>query len=257
MNVLVTGGTGTLGRLVVMILRRSGHRARILSREPRGHVDAMRGDLKSGAGLAAAVTDMDAIVHAATGARGSLTSRATDVGGTQRLLDVARSAEIKHFLYVSIVGMEGVAYPYYRTKLAAEAIVRLGGVPWTILRATQFHDLMELFLRGFSHVPGFTTIPFGWQFQPVDAKEVAGRAVEAVLGEPAGLLEDFGGPEIRSFKSIAESWLTVRWDNRRLMNLWLPFQFSRQFADGRLLTPEHRDGAITFEHYLAERYPLS
>lgn len=217
----------------------------------------MRGDLKSGLGLAAAVTDMDAIVHAATGARGSLTSRATDVGGTQRLLDAARVAGIKHFLYVSIVGMEGVRYPYYRTKLAAEAIIRQGGVPWTILRATQFHDLMELFLRGFSQVPGLTTIPFGWQFQPVDAKEVARRAVEAVLGDPAGQPEDFGGPEIRTFKTIAESWLTARRDNRRLMNLWLTFQFSRQFAAGRLLTPEHKDGTITFEQYLAEVYSLS
>ena len=69
MNVLVTGGTGTLGRHVVMALRQSGHRARILSREPRGLVDAVQGDLRTGEGLEKAVAGMDAIVHAATGAR--------------------------------------------------------------------------------------------------------------------------------------------------------------------------------------------
>jgi uncharacterized protein YbjT (DUF2867 family) len=257
MNVLVTGGTGTLGRHVVMRLRHSGHRARIFSRQPRGHVDAVQGDLKTGAGLVKAVTGMDAIVHAATGARDSLTARRTDVGGTRRLLKVAHDAGVRHIVFVSIVGIDGVAYPYYRTKLAAEGEVKKDQVPWSILRATQFHDLMELFLRGFSRVPGMTMIPFQWQFQPVDAREVASRVVEVVLGEPGGMLEDFGGPEVRDFKSIADSWLAARKQGRRLVNFAMPFRFSRQFAEGRLLTPEHKSGSITFEQYLAERYPLS
>src|SRR5256885_17209705 len=104
MNVLVTGGTGTLGRHVVMLLRQSGHRARIFSREPRGHVDAVQGDLKTGAGLSKAVAGMDAIVHAATEARQSVASRAADVSGTRRLLNAARDARIKHFVYGSIIG---------------------------------------------------------------------------------------------------------------------------------------------------------
>ncbi len=258
MNVLVTGGTGTLGRHVVMRLRQTGHRARILSRQPRGHVDAVQGDLKTGAGLEKAVAGMDAIVHAATGARQSLTSHATDVGGTRRLVNAAQGTAVRHIVYVSIVGIDRVSgYPYYRTKLAAEQVVRESGIPWSTLRATQFHDLLELFLRGFSRLPGMTAIPFGWQFQSVDAKEVAARVVEVVLAEPAGLLPDFGGPEIRDFKSIAEAWLTARKENRRLVNLGLPFKFSRHFTDGRLLTPDHKDGKITFGQFLAERYPLS
>src|SRR5260370_17125964 len=103
MNVLVTGGTGTLGRHVVTLLRQSGHRARILSRQPRGHVDAVQGDLKTGAGLAKAVAGMDAIVHAATGARQSLTSRTTDVKGTRRLLTFATYAPVQHIVFISIL----------------------------------------------------------------------------------------------------------------------------------------------------------
>src|SRR5438445_13742117 len=102
MNVLVTGGTGTLGRHVVMLLRQSGHRARILSREPRGHVDAVQGDLKTGTGLGKAVLGMEAIVHAATGARQPMASRAADVGRTRRLLKAAGEARIKHIGYVSM-----------------------------------------------------------------------------------------------------------------------------------------------------------
>ena len=253
MNVLVTGGTGTLGRHVVTRLRQAGHRARIFSRRPRGHVDAVQGDLRTGAGLAKAVAGMDAIVHAASGARESLASR-SDINGTRRLLKVARDAHIKHLVYVSIVGIDQSAYPYHRTKLKTEAVVREDIVPWSILRATQFHDLMEILLGGFSRLPGVTAIPLAWQFQPVDAREVAQRVVDIVLGEPAGMLADFGGPEGRDFKSIARSWLDARKRHRRLVNLRLPFKFSRQFAGGMLICPQHKGGKITFDDYLQEKY---
>ena len=255
MNVLVTGGTGILGRHVVQRLRQRGHRARIFSREPRGHVDAVQGNLKTGANLERALAGMDAIVHAATEARQSLRSRG-DIKGTRNLVKVAQQKGIKHLVYISIVGIDEVAYPYYRTKLAVEQIVKQGAIPWSILRATQFHDLMEIRLRGASRVPGITAIPFDWKYQPVDAKEVAARLVEVVLSDPRGMLEDFGGPEVRDFKSIAQAWLIARKERRRLINLPMPFKFSKQFADGRLTT-EHRSGRVDFDTYLAETYALS
>ena len=254
MNVLVTGGTGTLGRQVVMLLRNSGHRARILSRNPRGHVDTVEGNLVTGAGLAKAVAGMDAVIHAATASTQPTKLRPTDVVGTRRLLAMARDASVKHFVYTSIVGMDGVAYPYYKFKLQAEAIVEENIIPWSILRATQFHTLMETFLRPLAVLPFVAAVPFKWQFQPVDPSDVAARVVEVVTHEPAGRLPDFGGPEVRDFQSIAESWLKARTMKKRLINLPLPFKFSRQVAEGRLLCPDHTDGKITFEQYLANKY---
>jgi uncharacterized protein YbjT (DUF2867 family) len=254
MNVLVTGGTGILGRHVVTGLGQSGHRIRILSRHPGASVDAVQGDLRTGAGIREAVAGMDAVVHCATGVRESLTSRNVDVKGTGRLLAAAREAGTKHFVFISIVGIEGVAFPYYRTKLEAEALVRQGVVPWSILRATQFHELMEFYLGALSLLPGVTPVPFRWRFQPVDPKEVAQRLVEVVLAQPGGQLEDFGGPEIHDFKSIAESWLAARKQSRKLVKLWLPFRFSRQFSEGHLTTPDHKNGKITFAAYLADKY---
>ncbi len=99
-------------------------------------------------------------------------------------------------------------------------------------------------------------IPFTWQFQPVNAKEVAERVVDVVLHQPAGMLPDFGGPDVRDLRSLAGSWLAARKQERRLVNMRLPFKFSRHFASGRLTCPDHRDGKITFDHYLAERYAL-
>jgi len=254
MNVLVTGGTGVLGRHVVRLLRASGHRARIFSRNPKGDDDAVQGDLVTGAGIAKAVVGIDAIIHAASATTQITKYRETDVIGTRRLLAMAREAGVQRVVYVSIVGIDSVAYPYYKYKLAAEAIVEENILPWTILRATQFHTLMETFLEAFSKLPFIATIPFKWQFQPVDPGEVATRLVEVVTQEPAGMLPDFGGPEVRTFKSIAESWLKARNSKKRLVDIPLPFKFSRQFAEGRVLCPDHKDGKITFEQYLAERY---
>ena len=257
MHVLVTGGTGALGRQVVKRLIDTGHRARILSRRPaEGKGDNwVEGDLVTGAGLELAVKDVDAIIHAASDAVNPRKYQATDVLGTRRLLAMAREARVRHVVYVSIVGMKGVPYPYYTSKLAAEAVMRENIVPWSIQRATQFHTLMDIFLDAMSKLPGLATVPFKWQFQPVDTTDVAARLVEVVNAEPAGMLTDFGGPEVRDFKSLATSWLKTRKPNKRLINLWLPFKFSRAWADGRLLCPEHREGTITFEQYLARRYP--
>jgi uncharacterized protein YbjT (DUF2867 family) len=254
MNVLVTGGTGVLGREVVKGLRESGHRARVLSRKPGGGDDWVQGDLATGAGLDKAVIGMDAILHAASATVHPLGWRATDVLGTRRLLAMAREAGVRHAVYISIVGIDGGTYPYYKYKVAAEAVVRENIVPWSILRATQFHTLMEFFLAGFTKLPGLATVPFNWQFQPVDAHDVATRLISVVTGEPSGILPDFGGPEVRNFKSLAASWLESRKSDKRLINLWLPFKFSRQFSEGRLLCPDHRDGTTTFEQYLERRY---
>jgi uncharacterized protein YbjT (DUF2867 family) len=254
MNVLVTGGTGALGRDLVVALRSAGHRARVMSRRAGTGADWVQGDLATGKGLDIAVADMEAVVHAGTAAAQPWRLRATDVNGTRRLLEAAKRAHVKHFVYVSIVGMEGIAYPYYRAKLAAEAIVAEDIVPWSIFRATQFHTLMEIFLGAFSRLPRLCAIPFAWQFQPVDTRNVASRLVDVTTGEPAGRLPDFGGPEIRTFKSLAESWLRAKQLSKRLVNLPMPVKFSRQVAEGKLLCPEHMEGKTTFEQYLVRRY---
>src|SRR6202158_464565 len=151
MHVLVTGGTGALGRHVVKRLIDTGHRARILSRRsatsaPAARADWVQGDLVTGAGLELAVKDIDAIIHAASDPVSPRQDQATDGLGPRCLPGTAREAGVRHVVYISIVGMEGVPYPYYKSKLAAEAVVRENIVPWAIQRSTQFHTLMDLFL---------------------------------------------------------------------------------------------------------------
>ena len=254
MNVLVTGGTGALGREVVNELRGSGQRARVLSRKPGTGHDWAQGDLANGKGLDKALTDMEVVIHAGTAAREPWRLNATDVDGTRRLIDAAKLAGVRHLLFISIVGMEGVSYPYYAAKLRAESLVKEATVPWTILRATQFHTLMETFLKAFASLPRIAAIPFAWQFQPVDTRDVAARLVQLAGQEPQGLVPDFGGPEVRTFKSLADSWLQARHMTKRVVDFNPPLKFSRQVAAGKLLSPDHKDGKITFEQYLIRKY---
>jgi uncharacterized protein YbjT (DUF2867 family) len=128
-------------------------------------------------------------------------------------------------------------------------------VPWTILRATQFHGLVEFFLGAFSVLPGVVMVPSGWRLQPVDPVEVAGRLAVAALQPPAGRLPDFGGPEVRTLRDLAGSWLRARGTRRAIIEVPVPLKASRQVAAGALLCPDHLDGRVTFEQHLARRHP--
>ncbi|MBV8162065.1 MAG: NAD(P)H-binding protein, partial [Acidimicrobiia bacterium] len=150
-TVLVTGGTGVLGSYLVPRLVGRGHHVRTLSRHPLGAskpstssptarqgVDNVRGDVRTGEGVEAAAAGCDTVVHAATNA--GWRARETEVEGTRHVAEAARRAGA-HLLYVSIVGVDRHRLPYYRAKWAAEQVVEASGAGWTILRATQFHEL--------------------------------------------------------------------------------------------------------------------
>src|SRR3990172_4952045 len=206
-NILVTGGSGGLGSELVPRLAAAGHTVRVLSRRPRPpstNTEWAQGDLATGEGLAEAVSGVDAVIHAATSP--FRRTRQTDVEGTRRLLDAAGAAGEPHFFYISIVGIDRIPLPYYKAKLAAEKLVEESAVPYTIPRATQFHSLIDRFLRTLVRLP-LALLPKDLKFQPIDTGEVAERMVAALAAGPAGRLPDLGGPEVFTFAQLAREWL--------------------------------------------------
>ncbi|MFF3312545.1 SDR family oxidoreductase [Streptomyces sp. NPDC002952] len=242
-TILVTGGTGTLGRLVTERLRAGGHEVRVLSR----HAQPYAVDLRAGGpGLDAAVAGVDTIVHCASAPRG-------DEQAAAHLVAAARKAGVPHLLYISIVGVDAVPLGYYRSKLAVEKLVEESGLGWTILRATQFHDLVVRLLDGLSKVP-VLLLPAGVSDQPVEVSEVADRLVELAVGAPAGRVEDMGGPEVRTFPSLARAYLRATGKRRPMVGVRLAGKAYRGMRAGGHLTPEHAVGKGTFEEYLARRF---
>ena len=241
--VLVTGGTGTLGRHLVPRLRTAGHHVRVLSRRPGP--DVVTGDLVTGDGLAAAVEGVDAVVHAATD---PVRAGRVEVGGTQRMVEAARAAGIGHLLYVSIVGVDRHPLPYYKAKWTTEQLVEGAGIPWTIFRATQFHELLD---KTFTAMRGPRLAPRGFRFQLLAADEAAGRIVELVGAGPAGRAADMGGPEVREMHDLARTWLAARGKRRPVLRPPLPGRIAGAFRRGVNLCPDHADGTTTWEQWLA------
>lgn len=242
-SILVTGGTGTLGREVVPRLAGQGRTVRVLSR--RGAPQAVVADLTRGP-LEEALSRFGTVVHLATGPR----FRTVDVAGTRRLLDAARRTGVSHVLYVSIVGVDRHPFPYYRAKHEAERLVEDSGVPYTILRATQFHDLVLTVVRGLTRSP-VVPVPAGWRFQPVDVAEVGERVAALALAPPAGRVPDLGGPEILGFRDLVRAYLAATGRRRLLVEVPVPGAAAAAFRRGVHLAPAHADGRRTFREFLA------
>ena len=204
-QVLVTGGTGVLGRRVVERLGSAGVGTRVLSHSEKPKT--MAGDLLTGEGLEPAVRGIDTVIHCASSPFRK--ARKVDVDGTGRLLEAAARAGVSHLVYISIVGIDRAAsYPYYRVKLDAERVVEGSPVPHTILRATQFYDFVLMALRFLDRLP-VMPIPKGFLGQPVDAGEVAGRLVELALAGPAGRVPDVGGPKVGTLADTARTYMEI------------------------------------------------
>jgi uncharacterized protein YbjT (DUF2867 family) len=239
-TILVTGGTGTLGRLVTERLRADGHEVRVLSRHTQPYAVDLR---KGGAGLDAAVEGVDTIVHCAT------TQTGGDEKAARNLVEAARRAGVGHLVYISIVGVDEVPLGYYKTKLAVEKLIEESGVGWTVLRATQFHDLPVMIFRALAKLP-VLLLPAGVQDQPIEVAEVAERLAELAAQPPAGRVQDMGGPEIRTFDSLARAWLRSTGRRRPIVNVPLFGRTYRIFRQGGHLAPEQATGKGTFEEYL-------
>lgn len=240
-SILVTGGTGTLGRAVVSELTSSGLPVRVLSRRPGP--DRVVADLVTGTNLAGALSGVDTVVHLATTLRGR-----RDVTATRNL--VAAAGDVRHLVFVSIVGIDRIPIGYYKGKLAAERIVST--VPHTILRATQFHDLVRTLLAGAAKLP-LMPLP-AMRAQPVDVRDVATRLAELVTDSPRGRVPDLGGPEVHSLTELAIQYLRATGRHRKPVPIRLPGRAFGAFRAGANLVPAGSPtGTITFADYLAER----
>ena len=255
-RVLITGGTGMLGRELRSRLLAKGYGVRIMSRRaPRSGegagVEWAQASLEKGVSLAEAVNGAEVVIHAAS----SPANRRVDVDGTARLLDQARAAGVHHFIYISIVGIDQIGYSYYQHKLAAERLIEASGLSWSILRATQFHYLVDKLLHMLTRLP-LAFIPAGWQFQSISAADVAEQLVAAVRQGPGknGRLPDIGGPELLRLDDMARSWLTMRNMRRLIVPVPIPGKLSAGFRQGLNTVPHNPAGRTTWAAWLTARY---
>ncbi|GAA4231723.1 NAD(P)H-binding protein [Actinomadura meridiana] len=250
-SMLVTGGTGTIGSQVVPLLRDAGREVRVLSRrqhEPGGGVEYAVGDVLKDEGLDAALDGIETLVHLAGGVRG-------DDVATRNLVRAASRGGVRHLVLISVTGADRMPQRFLRTQLKAEQAVAASGVPWTTLRAAQFHDFALKLIRMMAKPP---IVPVGkdLRLQPVDPRDVAERLVELALGEPAGLVPDMAGPKVYVLPELVRGYLEASGKRRVLLPFRVPGKAGRAYRDGDNLP---REGAVlgtrTWEEFLAEKFP--
>ncbi|WP_439656420.1 SDR family oxidoreductase [Lentzea sp. HUAS TT2] len=233
MEILVTGGTGTLGRHVVPALRETGAGVTVLSRH---------GDIACDLLGEVPPIEADVVVHLAGGQKG-------DDVATRNLLAACRG--VRHLVHISVIGADTVPLAWLRTKLACEQAIVDSGIPFTILRAAQFHDLTLTMVRGLAKLP-VVPVP-GLRLQPVDVRDVAARIVELALGQPAGRVADLAGPTVYEMRQLVRDFLSLTGKRRLTVPVRLPGKAGQAYRDGRNLTLDGDRGARTWEEFLADR----
>jgi uncharacterized protein YbjT (DUF2867 family) len=235
MKIAIVGGTGTVGAEAVRELRERGQEVRVLSR----HARDFPVDLRDGSGLAAALDGVDVVVDAANGDAKLL------VEGTRRLLRAAVEAGVGHHVGVSIVGVDRVGGRYYKAKLRQEEEIRAGGVPWTIVRATQFHTLVA---RAFASTARVGVVPSAAaRLQPVDPREVGRVLAQTALAEPSLAITQFAGPEVLTVRELARRWR----DRTGSHAVPLRLPVTRTLREGGLTNPGAWRGTVTFDAWMA------
>ncbi|HEX2073509.1 MAG TPA: NAD(P)H-binding protein [Geodermatophilus sp.] len=246
MDILVTGGTGRLGQRVVDRLQGTGARVRQMSRRGTGP-GGVRGDLATGRDLAMALSGAEVVVHAASDSRGDPWQ--VDVAGTRRLVQAVDRTRLRHVVYISIVGVDRIPYGYYRAKFAAEQVLLASGLPVTLLRITQFHDLIDELLATARRGP-VLPVPMSWRVQPVDVGEAAAHVAEVAAGTPTGDVVEFAGPEELTAAEMARQWAAAREPGTRVIATPVPGRLSAAVRDGGALPTGGARGRITYAEHL-------
>ena len=230
MRIAVVGGTGNIGGRTVAVLERGGHEVRVISRKaPEYPVD-----LTNGEGLDKALKGIEVVVDASNGPPSQKAHKVL-VDGSHRLLEAEQKAGVGHHVLVSIVGIENVNMIYYNVKLNQERVVEAGGVPWTIVRATQIHDLI-------ANMVGYTKRVLvrpaaKVMFQPVSADEVAEVVAKVATEPPKEGRVTVAGPEIRDVRELGRMWHQGTGRRSVEIPIYVPGKVGKALREGGLTDP--------------------
>ena len=244
MKIVVIGGTGLIGSKTVSILRKAGHD--VVAASPRNGINSITGE-----GLKQAMAGTDVVVDLANSP--SFEDKALleffETSG-RNLLAAEAAAGVKHHVALSIVGTDRTPENgYFRAKVAQEKLVVGSGIPYTIVRATQFLEFLKAIAD--SSVDGKVIKVSPGMFQPIAADDVAPLVADAALAAPRNGIVDIAGPERAPFNEIIARYLKAVGDVRQVVGD-PSARYWGGLVDDRSLVPlgEARLGRITLDEWV-------
>ena len=210
MKIVVIGGTGLIGSKTVAILRQAGHE--VIAASPRSGVNSITGE-----GLKEAMVGAQVVIDLANSP--SFEDNAVleffEASG-RNLAAAGTAAGVRHHVALSIVGTDRTDNGYFRAKLAQEKLIEASGIPYTIIRATQFME----FIGGIadSSADGNTVRLPAILFQPIAAEDIAPIVAEVSLAPPRNGILEIAGPERARFNEIVARYLKAVGDPREVVS---------------------------------------
>lgn len=244
MKIIVIGGTGLIGRKLVAILAQRGHEA--VAASPNTGVDTM-----SGKGLAEALAGADIVVDVANSpsfADDAVMDFFTTSGSN--LLGAAKQAGIKHHVALSVVGTDRLADSgYFRGKIAQEALIRASGLPYTIVRSTQFFEFLGGIVASGATDDAIRLSPA--QIQAISSGDVALAMADCTLAAPVDGVVDIAGPERMRLADLVQHYLAVKGDPRKVVVDAQARYFGAMLQDDTLVPgPGARLGTVKVDDWL-------
>ncbi len=249
-RIVIAGGTGALGGLSADFLAKRGDvEALALSRSGNaaGDVHGVAADLLSGENLDNALAGADAVIWCAH----DRAAHENDAKAMRNLLAACAKAGVQNLVYAGIVGIEtSLVSPYYAGKLREEQVIEASGVPHTILRAAQFHDLVLTVLQACDDGSRYL-VPHPLKLRPVAIGPVAQQLADLALQPPLGRAPDIAGPEDRELADFARIFCRVTGSAKSVFET---SEIPSRWASLQTLThgPAERAGP-TFEKWLRQR----
>ncbi|MET0543454.1 MAG: SDR family oxidoreductase [Variovorax sp.] len=245
MKVVVIGGSGLIGSRIVANLRQRGHEA--VAASPSTGVDTL-----TGAGLAQALAGAEVVIDVANSP--SFEDEAAmnffETSG-RNLFAAEKAAGVRHHVALSVVGTERLlASGYFRAKLAQERLIAASGIPWTLVRATQFFEFLGAIAQ--TATEGDTVRLPRAHFQPMAADDVARLVTDAALAEPPNAMLEIAGPDRVGLAEQVRRFLAETGDGRTVVTDPQAQYFGLDVNDASL-TPASgaRLGSIGFDAWIA------
>ena len=243
-KIAVAGGTGVLGRHVVGSARLRGHDVVTLARSSGV-------DLVAGTGLHGLLDGVGAVIDV-TSVQAQSARRSKEFFGavTRHLLEAEKAAGVGHHVALSIVGVDKAPFGYYAGKLLQEQLVTDADVPWTLLRATQFHEFAVQVMERLRRGP--VVIAPRMRCQPVAAREIAERLIQLVQAGPSGRVPDLGGPHEEQMVDMVRAYKAATGATGWILPVPFPGALGRALRDGSLIPgPGSDHGTQTYSDGVA------